>query len=161
MNADATYHVAQMNYAVLRHDWDDPRSAGFVDNLARVNAVAERAAGFVWRMDADDMEHPENDPDRIFGANPRNAATVSVWESAAALDHFVHRTLHGKFLERRGEWFEAVERPSYVIWPIPESHVPTLAEAKQRLDLLAAEGASPEAYDFAYLRARRASTEAA
>ena len=156
-----TYHVAQMNWGVLRADWEDPAVAGFVDNLGRVNEVAERSEGFVWRMGDADMETAQMNPDEIFGANPRLASTMSVWESAEALEHFVHKTIHGGFLKRRAEWFEHQDAPTYVIWPIPAGHRPTLAEAKARLDRLAAEGPGPEAYDFAYLRARRATTEAA
>ena len=41
MTAMPTYHVAQMNWGVLRADWEDPAVAEFVDNLDRVNAVAD------------------------------------------------------------------------------------------------------------------------
>lgn len=154
-------HVAQLNWAVLRADWEDPLVAGFVDNLDRVNSVAERSPGFVWRMSDEDMEAAQLSPEDVFGGNPRLASTMSVWESPEALDDFVHKTVHGAFLKRRAEWFEPIEGPTYVIWPVPAGHRPTLAEAKARLDRLAAEGPGPEAYDFPYLRARRATTEAA
>ena len=140
-----------MNRAILRHDWDDPRVAGFVDNLEMVNALAERSPGFVWRMSDEEMEQAPNNPDLVFARNPRNAVTVSIWETAEDLGRFVHRTVHGKFLKRRAEWFEAIERPSYVIWPIPAGQIPTLVQAREKLDLLAAEGPSEAAYDFGYM----------
>ena len=161
MKPARAYHVAQMNWGILRADWEDSAVAEFVENLGRVNDVAVRSEGYVWRMTDTDMETAQNDPAGVFGANPRLAATMSVWETPEALDRFVNRTIHGAFLKRRAEWFEHRDGPTYVIWPVPVGQVPTLVEAKQRLDLLAAEGASPEAYDFAYLRAWRASTEAA
>src|SRR6202030_3511838 len=43
-------HLAQLNIGRLRYDLDDPRLADFIDNLARVNAIAERSEGFVWRL---------------------------------------------------------------------------------------------------------------
>jgi hypothetical protein len=161
MVAQPTYHVAQMNWGILRADWDDPAVAGFVDNLDRVNGVAERSEGFVWRMTDADMEAAQNDPAGVFGANSRLASTMSVWATPEALERFVRETIHGDFVKRRLEWFEHRDEPTYVIWPVPAGHIPTLTEAKERLDLLKMNGASPDAYDFSYLRARRASTEAA
>ncbi len=151
MSAESTYHVAHMNYAILRHDWDDPRVAEFVDNVESVNAVAARSPGFVWRLSNEEMEQPQNNPDVVFAENPRNAVTVSVWETAEDLMHFVLRTVRGKFLKRREEWFESIDRPSYVIWPVPAGQTPTLVQAKEKLDLLAAEGTSEAAYDFNYM----------
>ncbi len=150
-----------MNYAVLRHDWDNPRVAGFVDNLELVNGVAARSPGFVWRLSDEEMEQPQNNPDLVFGQNPRNAVTVSLWETAEDLRHFVLRTVHGKFLKRREEWSESIGRPSYVIWPVQAGQRPTLAQAKEKLDLLAAEGSSAAAYDFEYMGETSADTRAA
>ena len=151
MSVEPTYHVAHMNYAILRHDWDNPRVAEFVDNLDRVNGVAARSPGFVWRLSNEDMEQPQNNPDLIFSENPRNAVTVSLWETAEDLRHFVLRTVHGKFLKRREEWFEPIDRPSYVIWPIETGQRPTMAQGKVKLDLLATEGSAEAAYDFEYI----------
>ncbi len=151
MSVEPTYHVAHMNYAVLRQDWDDPRVAEFVDNVERVNGIAARSPGFVWRISDEEMEQAPNNPHLVFAENPRNAVTVSVWETAEDLKNFVLRTVHGKFLKRREEWFEAIDRPSYVIWPLPVGQCPTLVQAKEKLDLLAAEGPSEAAYDFEYM----------
>ena len=161
MSVERTYHVAHMNFAVLRHDWDDPRVAGFVDNLELVNAVAARSPGFVWRLSDEEMEQPQNNPGLVFAENPRNAVTVSVWETAEDLKNFVLRTVHGTFLKRREQWFEAIDRPSYVIWPLPAGQRPTLVQAKEKLDLVAAEGPSEAAYDFDYMGETSSDTRAA
>ena len=42
-------HLAQLNIGRLRYPTDDPRMAGFMNNLDFVNAIAERTPGFVWR----------------------------------------------------------------------------------------------------------------
>src|ERR1051326_6590674 len=42
-------HIAQLNVGRLRYETDDPRMADFMNNLARINALAERSPGFVWR----------------------------------------------------------------------------------------------------------------
>ena len=43
-------HLAQLNIGKFRFPTDDPRMAGFMQNLDRVNAIAERSEGFVWRL---------------------------------------------------------------------------------------------------------------
>lgn len=143
-------HIAQMNMGYLLHPFGDPRIAGFEENTDRVNAVADRSNGFVWRMKDEDSALPENDCGRLFGRPDVALATLSVWESFEDFDHFVHKTIHGTFLNRRAEWFESVEAPSYVIWPIQAGHIPNLVEGRERLMLLREHGPSDEAFDFSY-----------
>lgn len=143
-------HIAQMNMGYLLHPLGDPRVAGFEVNTDRVNAVADRSKGFVWRMKDEDLTIPENDYGRLFGRPDVALATLSVWESFEDFEHFVHKTIHGQFLNRRAEWFEDLNAPSYVIWPIQAGHIPNLAEGKERLMLLRKNGPSEEAYDFKY-----------
>lgn len=160
MMTQASYHVAQMNWGILRADWDDPQVAEFADNLDLVNGVAERAPGFVWRMSDDDMDAAQNDATGIFDGNVRMASTMSVWENNADLENFVHNTIHGAFMKKRAQWFEAADKPRYVIWPVAKGHIPSLTEAKEKLDLLTAQGSSEDAYDFKYLSQERSQTEA-
>jgi hypothetical protein len=47
------WHVAQVNIGRLRAPIDDPSIADFVDALDRVNALADRSPGFVWRLQSD------------------------------------------------------------------------------------------------------------
>ncbi|NOC85856.1 DUF3291 domain-containing protein [Ruegeria sp. HKCCD6428] len=121
----------------------------FEDNSDRLNAVADRSRGFIWRLKDEDCDLPENDTGALFGRSHVALATLSTWQSFADLEHFVHRTIHGQFLDRRAEWFEHVDDPGYVIWPIQVGHIPSLTEGKERLLRLRTEGPSPEAYDFA------------
>jgi len=151
VNAPET-HIAQMNWGILKADWDDPSVAEFAANLDRVNAVAMRSPGFVWMMPEEDMDAAQNDAGDVFGGNPRTASTMSVWESPVALDDFVHRTVHAQFMARANNWFERLDTVQYVIWPIPAGTRPTLVEAKDRMDRLATDGPSPDAYDFPWMR---------
>lgn len=144
------HHIAQMNMGYLLHPLDDPRTAGFTDNTDRVNAVADRSKGFVWRMKDEDLAMPENDYGKLFGRPNVALATLSVWQCYEDFEHFVHKTIHGQFLGRRAEWFEALDVPSHVIWPIRAGHIPTLVEGKERLMLLRRNGPSEDAYDFSY-----------
>ena len=143
-------HIAQMNMGYLLHPLGDPRIAGFAENTDRVNALADRSKGFVWRMKDEDLSNPQNDCGRLFGRPDVALATLSVWESREDLEHFVLKTVHGAFLKRRAEWFEHVDAPSYVIWPIRAGHIPDLVEGRDRLMLLRANGPGDAAYDFKY-----------
>lgn len=167
MSTIPAYHVAQMNWGILKADWEDPQVAEFVDNLARVNAVAERARGFVWRLTDAEMDAAQNDENGVFGGDPRLASTLSVWETPEALSDFVHKTVHAGFMARSALWFaagpQAIEGkvlPRNVIWPVSAGHRPTLAEGKARLLQLATKGASDAAYDFKYLSHMSSGTEA-
>src|SRR6266567_1630164 len=73
-----TQHLAQLNIGRLRYELDDPRLADFIDNLARVNAIAERSEGFVWRLQ-DETGNATNI--RAF-ADPRMAVNISGWAPA-------------------------------------------------------------------------------
>jgi hypothetical protein len=50
-------------------------------------------------------------------------------------------------MSRRREWFERMQT-YMVLWWVPAGHQPSVEEAKQRLDLLQAKGASAEAFTF-------------
>jgi hypothetical protein len=47
------YHLAQINIGRLIAPIDDPKIAGFVARLDTVNALADGAPGFVWRLQSD------------------------------------------------------------------------------------------------------------
>ena len=147
-------HIAHMNYARLRHPAGDPRVAGFIDNVPKVNAIAERSAGFVWRMQDDAARISDTVTFEMLDEDPLIAASLSVWERPEDLQSFVQKTVHGAFLRRRAEWFEPAQGPNYVIWPVAVGHRPSMNEAKSRLARLAADGPSTAAYDFKYMVAR-------
>ncbi len=144
-------HIAEFNWGVLKAHWDHPLVREFVDNLDRVNGIARRSKGFVWRMPNDEMEAAQAEMHEI-GPVSRVASTLSVWESFGHLDQFVHKTLHAKFMARRDEWFEVMERPQYVLWTVPAGHLPSVHEAYDRRNHLKAHGPTPEAFDFAFAR---------
>ena len=49
----ASWQLAQLNIAQLSAPIYSPQLADFVDNLDRINALAEQAPGFVWRYTED------------------------------------------------------------------------------------------------------------
>src|SRR3954454_6091042 len=130
-------HLAQYNLARTRATLDDPLMAEFVGGLARVNAAADAAAGFVWRLKGEGGGGSSYV--RVYD-DERIIVTLSVWESVEALRAYTYSGAHVQFFRRRAEWFAPHTSPSLVMWWIEEGHVPTLAEAVQRMADLVANG---------------------
>jgi len=141
---NAIRHLAQLNIGRFRYPTDDPRMADFMNNLDRVNALAERSAGFVWRL-KDESGNATNF--RPF-PDPQMAVNLSVWESAEALERFVWQTVHKRFYGRKPEWFDALETPHFVMWWVSAGHRPSFEEAKERLEYLSAHGPSEFAFGW-------------
>src|ERR1700677_4209592 len=125
-----TRHIAQLNIGRFRYPTDDPRMVAFMTNLDRINALAERSEGFVWRLKDDSNNAIAIRP----ASDPTMAVNLSVWESVEALERFVWATVHKQFYNRKGTWFGKPGTPTFVMWPIPLGHIPSLEEAMERLD---------------------------
>jgi heme-degrading monooxygenase HmoA len=144
MAAMAVHHLAQVNLATLRAPLDDPALAGFVAELEPVNALADGHPGFVWRLQTDDGDATAIRP---FD-DERVMVNLSVWESLEALRGFVYAGRHLEVLRRRREWFHRMDDPIVALWWVPAGAVPTVAEAKERLGLLARLGPTAGAFTF-------------
>lgn len=140
--------LAQLNLAQVRFPIDDARMADFVDQLATVNAGAEAADGFVWRLRDD--EGPGSTSFRILGRDDL-IVNLSVWRDLASLRAYVIGfAAHRDALRDRARWFERATEPMTVCWHIPESHVPSLEEAEERLLRLRREGPSDDTFPFSH-----------
>jgi hypothetical protein len=137
------YQLAQLNVGVLIAPLDSPLLADFVDNLERVNALADRSPGFVWRLQTEDGNATALRP---FGDD--TLVNMSVWEDFESLRRFVYQSDHATFVRRRREFFQRSVEAILVLWWVPRGHIPDVAEAKQRLDRLRLEGPTPEAFEF-------------
>ena len=138
-------HVAHFNWATLRAPQGDPLVAEFFAAVGRVNAIAERSPGFVWRHGDEDVAGRAIGWS-LFGGRSGVIASFSVWESEDALRAFVYKTVHGAFLRRGAEWFEAGGTFNHVLWAVEEGEIPGIAEARDRVALLEAEGPSARAW---------------
>jgi hypothetical protein len=138
------FHLAQVNIGRLRAPLDDPLMEGFRSQLAPINALADSSPGFVWRLQTEDGNAMAIRP----FADDRMAINLSVWESLEALQQFVYRSAHLGPLRDRQLWFEPIDEPILALWWIPAGHVPTVSEAKDRLQRLRELGPSPEAFTF-------------
>jgi hypothetical protein len=143
-------HLAELNIGRLRYEIEDPRMADFVNNLATINALAERSRGFVWRYQ-DDSGNATNT--RPYADDRRIAINMSVWESVETLEKYVWQTVHKRFYGRRHEWFEKFEGPYFVMWWVPNGHRPTVMEAIERLEHLKNNGSSAYAFGWESLPA--------
>src|ERR1700732_1913937 len=144
MQQPANHHLAQLNIGRIRYEIDDPRMADFTNNLALVNGIAERSAGFVWRY----IDESGNATDTRPYADPRVIVNFSIWESVDALERFVWQTVHKRFYGRRPDWFEHFEGPSVVLWWVPAGHRPSVEEVVARMEHLKQHGPSDHAFDW-------------
>ncbi|PSK99539.1 uncharacterized protein DUF3291 [Murinocardiopsis flavida] len=138
------HHLAQINIGRLIGPLDDPRLAGFVALLEPVNALADSSDGFVWRYRSEGL--PDATTERPFG--PDLLLNFSVWESPDALWEFTYRSGHLDVLRRRRDWFANLTEAYAALWWIPAGHIPTVAEAGERLRLLRENGPTPAAFTF-------------
>ncbi len=152
-------NVAMLSVALLRHPAGDPRVAEFVDAIERVNGLAERSEGFVWRFPESENDAAAAVGRPLLDGDARAIASFSVWRTVEDLARFVYHTLHGSFYRRRAEWFEAGETSAHVLWPVTPGHVPDITEALDRLEQLKSEGPSEAAFDFGHWRSSTAQTE--
>lgn len=139
-----TYHLAQINIARVLAPVDDPKIAGFMAQLDEVNALADSAPGFVWRL----QSSSGNATDVPYNDDPFVLVNMSVWESVEALRNYVYRSRHVEVLRDRAQWFEKMEKPHYCLWWVPEGHIPTVTEARERLEHYQTHGATPVSFWF-------------
>lgn len=138
------WHLAQMNVGTFRYQPDDPRLGGFMGRLDEINAIADQAPGFVWRLQSDSG----NATDIDVGGGPLFVVNMSVWSSIDALLDFVYRTTHRNVMIKRREWFEKPRGPFQVLWWIRAGHIPVPGEGLARLRKLADAGPTADAFAF-------------
>jgi hypothetical protein len=135
-------NVAQVNVARLREALDRPSMQGFVDGLDTINALADASPGFVWRLQTDDGDATSL---RVFD-DQMMIVNMSVWTSVEALRAFVYASEHAGYLRRRSDWFERLDEAPTALWWIEEGTLPSLDDAKTRLEMLRERGPTQEAF---------------
>jgi len=138
------YHLAQLNIARFRLPQEHPNNIDFIENLDRVNAIAENQDGFVWRFTGEG----NNALDVNAFDDPNVASNMSLWENLESLGAFVYRNKdHREIMRRRNEWFDKIDF-YLVLWWVEEGYIPTLEEAKEKLELLESQGPTEKAFTF-------------
>lgn len=122
---------------------DDPVMADFVNNLDRINALAEASPGFIWRLkEGDDATTIRMYDDDWLIVN------MSVWDNVESLKNFTYETAHVEIFRRRKEWFSKMDEPHMVLWHVAPGHEPSVSEAEDRLNHLRKHGDTASAFTF-------------
>lgn len=139
------WRIAQLNVARALYDTDDPRMADFMNNLDRINGLAEQSRGFVWRF----QDESGNATGVQATPDPRLIINMSVWESIEALHDFAYKSDHTPFIGRRHEWFERPTEAIQVMWWLHVSEpFPYPTAGLARLQFLRKKGPGPNAFTF-------------
>ena len=125
-------HLAQLNIGTLTAPIDDPRIAGFKDNLDAMNALAEESPGFVWRMKDDSnnvtgIETPSSVKIRVIPAfRPTTPIVITKPQllSSQSIQFNLYIYASGKiqfherinrFVSRVNDIHEALVRPDFIL----------------------------------------------
>ncbi len=138
------FHLAQVNIATARAALDDPLMAGFNARLEPLNALADAAPGFVWRLQS---EAADALAARLFD-NPRLLFNLTLWESVEALEAYVYGSNHVEAVRKRRDWFERPEGAALALWWIEAGSLPGVEDAKWRLEKIWSDGPTDEAFNF-------------
>lgn len=141
------WELAQVNVAATVAALESPRLSGFRRLAGPLDDLARRSPGFVWRPDPAGVDPAEL---AAFGDLSRVVPNLSVWESLEALRHYVFGTAHADALRRRRRWFLPSAAASTALWWVPAGERPSFAEAHRRLELLRADGPSPDAFPLSH-----------
>jgi hypothetical protein len=143
------WELAQVNIGRLREPLDTPALADFVAALDPINALADGAPGFRWRLMTEDGDATAI---RAFEWDTEGSAGIvvnmSVWESVEALAAFAYAPDHLAVLRRRREWFHRMTEAFAALWWVPEGVRPTTDDAEKHVRLLRANGPTPEAFSL-------------
>ncbi len=142
--SSSEWHLAQINVGRLVAPRDDPRVAPFFDALERINALADRSPGFIWRLQSENGNATDIQAtfDSLFLVN------MSLWSNAEALFDFVYQSAHTLEMARRREYFERFEGAYQALWWVAAGHVPNVDEGLSRLWRLDRYGPTCDAFTF-------------
>lgn len=113
-----------------------------MDGLDPVNAVADAADGFVWRLQGEEG----NATDTVFFGDEWTVVNMSVWRDTNALTAFMYQGRHRELMKRRREWFEHITEAMTALWWVPAGERPRVADAEKRLLHLREHGPTPYAF---------------
>lgn len=138
------YHLAQINIALAKAEMDTEIMKGFVSRLDEINKTADKAEGFVWRLQTEDGDSTAI---RVFD-KPLLLVNMSVWESIDALKNFVYKSAHVELIRDRQAWFHKLVEAHQALWWVPAGHIPKIEEAKEKLEIIQKYGSTSSAFHF-------------
>lgn len=136
-------HLAQVNIARRLAPMDDPIMLDFVKNVDKINAIADNADGFIWRLKDEDKDLATS----MF-QDDTLIINMSVWKNLESLFNYTYNSGHIEVFKRKKEWFSKMKILHMAFWYIPEGYEPTMQDAKNRLDYINNHGDTPHAFTF-------------
>lgn len=137
------FELAQLNIAFMKEPLESPLLADFVANLDRINALADEAPGFVWRLETE-----EGDATALRPLGEDVIVNMSVWKDIESLHAYVYKSDHAKIMSRRKEWFHRMKEAYSVLWWVSAGHRPDVEEARSKLEALREHGPHADAFTF-------------
>lgn len=139
------YALAQLNIGRLLAPLESDQLSGFVAALEPINALADAAPGFIWRLTGADGDDATSE--RFFGETDL-LLNMSVWRDLAALNDFVFRGPHVEVMRQRRSWFFPMTELYTALWWVPADVRPTIADAEERLLHLREHGPTEYVFNF-------------
>jgi hypothetical protein len=140
-----TFHISQVNVARAKADMGSEVMRGFVSRLDEINALADSADGFMWRLKEDSGSATAI---RVFD-DPLLLINMSVWANLESLKNYVYKSLHVELIKDREAWFNKMGESHQALWWIPAGHIPSIEEAQKQLEYIRKHGPSAQAFTFA------------
>jgi len=138
----AAFHLAHVNISHLLAPIDSELLSDFVAALEPVNALADTAPGFVWRLQTEDGDATAI---RVFD-DAELIVNLTVWTDLSSLGDFVYGLDHAAIMRGRRTWFARPTEAMVALWWVPAGTVPTPREAEDRLRTLRRSGPTPAAF---------------
>jgi hypothetical protein len=113
------FYLAEFNISRLKAPLDSPIMQEFVDFLDPVNRFAENSPGFIWRLTAPGGLAASYLPPAF--EDEMIVTNLTLWRDIPSLRNFVYQTVH-------------------------TAYIPTLDDAKQKLEDLEEHGPTPAAF---------------
>mgnify|MGYP000362631846 CR=1 FL=1 len=95
-----TFNIAQVNIAKRLAAMDDPIMQDFINNLDRINTIADGSEGFIWRLQDEDKDEAVT----VF-QDDSLIINMSVWKSLESLFNYTYKSRHIEVFKRKKEWF--------------------------------------------------------
>ncbi len=143
--------VAFLTIGPMKEPWGHTVVAGFQRRIPMVFDVSERSPGFVGSSRTPMGEQMgESCLPTCLSDVPVEyiVKTLSVWEDLESVFAFAYGGHHAEALKHRDAWFPDHTRPIYATWWISDDHIPTWAEAAERIDYLHTHGPTPFCFTF-------------
>ena len=137
------WHLNQVNIAKRLAPMDDPIMRDFINNVDKMNALADNTNGFIWRLKDEDKDEAVN----VF-QDESLIINMSVWTDLESLFAYTYQSGHIEVFKRKKEWFSKMKMMHMAFWYSPEGLEPTFQDAKNRLDYLNTHGETPYAFSF-------------